>query len=108
MSKKKTVVINKQINKMDINEFVEKGFLQEVNRLFFHPLGMALEVTENKGEHNLSGIWDFRDDPEGVFYTEKTIKKSKINHVEKLRKSKVKTRKNTVGIKVNSEGIQLE
>ncbi len=27
---------------IDIREFVEEGFLQEANRLFFHPLGLAL------------------------------------------------------------------
>ena len=33
-----------KIKRMSINEFQKKGFLQEANRLFFHPLGMALEV----------------------------------------------------------------
>ena len=31
--------------KISIKEFREKGFLQEVNRIFFHPLGLALEVN---------------------------------------------------------------
>jgi len=60
--------------KMDIKEFCGLGLLQEVNRLFFHPMGLALEVTADKTEdggfenYNLSGIWDHRDDPEGIFF----------------------------------------
>jgi len=30
---------------IDIKEFQELGFLQEANRQFFHPHGLALEVT---------------------------------------------------------------
>lgn len=30
---------------LDINEFVDGGYLQEVNRQLLHPLGLALEVT---------------------------------------------------------------
>jgi len=59
------------IKKMDIKEFQEKGFLQEVNRLFFHPLGLALEVIIDDDEsYRLGGIWDYREDPEGIFYAE--------------------------------------
>ena len=29
---------------IDIKEFKDKGYLQEVNRRFFHPLGLALEI----------------------------------------------------------------
>ncbi len=30
---------------LDLKEFVETGYLQEANRLFFHPLGLALAVS---------------------------------------------------------------
>lgn len=58
------------IKRIDIKEFREKGFLQEANRLFFHPLGLALEVQvdENTGKETLGGIWDYREDPEGMIY----------------------------------------
>jgi hypothetical protein len=84
------------IKHMDIGEFVDAGYLQEVNRRFFHPLGLALEVTEcdscggvgynrpsdiPESEYNkwkctdcdgkgqwISGVWDYRDDPEGVLF----------------------------------------
>jgi hypothetical protein len=32
-------------NKINIKEFREKGYLQEANRRFFHPLGLALSVA---------------------------------------------------------------
>ena len=47
-----------------IKEFREKGYLQEVNRLFFHPLGLALSVSVENGEETISGVLDFRDDDE--------------------------------------------
>jgi hypothetical protein len=54
---------------MDIAEFRRLGYLQEANRLFFHPLGLALEVVrEEDGRESLSGIWDFREDPEGLAF----------------------------------------
>lgn len=57
------------IVRMDIAEFREKGYLQEVNRLFLHPLGMALEVMiMPDGTEHLGGVWDYRDDPEGMAY----------------------------------------
>lgn len=57
------------IKYMDIKEFREGGFLQEVNRSFFHPLGLALEIRiDDNGAYSLGGIWDYRDDPEGIYY----------------------------------------
>lgn len=111
------------IKRMPIREFKDLGFLQEANRQFFHPHGLALEITRITEEdatdgarpplHNvalgapefellqriladsalrasstldrlrqlveqatrydvddafLSGVWDYRDDPEGVLY----------------------------------------
>lgn len=68
---------------MDLEEFVDGGFLQEVNRQFFHPLGLALAVardagsgTEPGGSFHLVGIWDQRDDPEGIFHGEVDAEKA--------------------------------
>ena len=33
-----------KIKRIDIKKFAEMGFLQEANRKFFHPLGLALEI----------------------------------------------------------------
>jgi hypothetical protein len=57
------------VKHMDIAEFRSKGYLQELNRRFLHPLGLALEVViEEDGSERLGGIWDYRDDPEGIWY----------------------------------------
>ena len=61
-------ILNQKIKKIDISEFRKLGYLQEVNRRFFHPLGLALEVVINDNNETLGGIWDFRDDPEGIRY----------------------------------------
>lgn len=86
--------MTEEIKRMDIKEFREKGFLQEANRKFFHPLGLALEVIvdEETGEESLGGVWDYSDDGEGMFYAVGVIKEEKIDYVESLRKSKLNNR----------------
>jgi hypothetical protein len=56
---------------LDITEFRLTGLLQEVNRQFFHPIGLALYVhIDDEGVTKLGGIWK-DDDPEGwVFGTD--------------------------------------
>lgn len=73
----------KDIKHMDIKEFVERGFLQEANRLFFHPHGLALEVFVTDDGMKLAGIWDSRDDPEGIVFDDLTTEeaKAKAKHV---------------------------
>lgn len=57
------------IKKITIKEFREKGYLQEVNRKFLHPLGLALEViVDENGDEFLGGIWDYRDSDVGIYY----------------------------------------
>lgn len=59
---------------IDIKEFCEKGYLQEVNRQFFHPLGLALEVTvEDDGTEYISGVHDMRDDPAGYAFADEFL-----------------------------------
>lgn len=58
-----------EIRRINITEFRDLGFLQEANRLFFHPRGLALEVVvEDDGTERLGGVWDYRDDPEGMAF----------------------------------------
>lgn len=52
-----------------IAEFRERGYLQELNRRFLHPLGMALAVQRNDdGTVELACVWDERDDAEGLVF----------------------------------------
>jgi hypothetical protein len=58
-----------EVKRIDIAEFRRLGFLQEANRQFFHPHGLALEVNvEEDGTETLGGVWDYRDDPEGIIF----------------------------------------
>jgi hypothetical protein len=57
------------IKRMSISEFHDLGYLQEANRRFFHPLGLALEIVKlEDGTESLGGIWDYRCDPEGMYF----------------------------------------
>ena len=70
----------KAIKYMDIKEFREKGYLQEVNRQFLHPLGLALEVRQDiDGSERLGKIWDYRKDKEGIYYNLKNSTQERIN-----------------------------
>lgn len=111
---------------IDIAEFQKLGYLQEANRLFFHPHGLALEVTVVDegglrpddpiiesieaaldevrpdvgnadfakqlaaalypvGSKFLSGVWDDRDDPEGVYFGDEKATKAAEPKRERLR-----------------------
>lgn len=76
------------IKRMDIKEFREVGFLQEANREFFHPLGLALEIEEHAdGTMTLGGVWDYRDDPEGMVYAPGVLDPAKVEAVDQERRS---------------------
>lgn len=68
------------IKRIDIKEFRESGYLQELNRKFLHPLGLALEVVVGEnGNERLGGIWDYRDDEEGIHYDIKNSDPERIS-----------------------------
>lgn len=55
------------IKYMDLDEFKNLGYLQELNRQFLHPRGLALEMAvDDEGQWHFGGVWDYRDDPEGI------------------------------------------
>lgn len=54
---------------MEIKEFREKGYLQEINRRFLHPIGLALMVeVDDDGHEIINGIIDNRDEIDGMYY----------------------------------------
>jgi hypothetical protein len=88
------------IKYVNIKEFRETGYLQELNRSFLHPLGMALEIkVDDDGNETLGGIWDYREDDEGIHYGEafpdskKALEKAKqvrdIFHERALKRHKI-------------------
>ena len=67
------------MKELDAKEFRDLGLLQEVNRRFFHPLGLAMfvNIDEETGKDTIGGIYDERHDPEGFFYGDIDIEKVK-------------------------------
>src|SRR5580765_892416 len=83
---KKLAPPDDDIKRIDIKEFRELGFLQEVNRMFLHPLGLALEVTvEEDGSEHLGGVWDYREDPEGMIFGDAMLDPEKQLNVDRER-----------------------
>jgi hypothetical protein len=69
------------IKRIDIKEFRENGYLQELNRRFLHPLGLALEIIQDEdGTEKLGGIWDYRNDEEGIYYDLANSDEERINN----------------------------
>ncbi len=72
------------IKRMDIKEFREKGYLQELNRRFLHPLGLALEIIVEGDKEKIGGIWDYREDKEGILYD---ISSSEQDRLERFKRN---------------------
>lgn len=76
-----------EIKRMEIKEFRELGLLQEVNRLFLHPMGLALETITNsnsEGSERFCRIRDNRNNPEGMMFADNIIDLEKVKRVKAL------------------------
>lgn len=73
-----------EIKHIDLQEFRDSGFLQEANRLFFHPRGLAMSIEVDDDGHvaALGDIWDYREDPEGIAYGDDQMTEEKAQLVE--------------------------
>jgi len=61
--------MDEKINYITVEEFREKGYLQELNRRFLHPLGLALSINiDENGVETFGDIWNYRGDDEGIYY----------------------------------------
>jgi hypothetical protein len=94
-----------EIKRIDIKEFREKGYLFEANRKFFHPLGLALEINiDEDGNESLGGVWDYRDDPEGMLYNDSIMSseaaKTKFDFVATQFEEKAKYRLEKYGFAI--------
>jgi hypothetical protein len=91
--------VRDDIKRMDPAEFQSEGYLQEVNRRFLHPLGLALEVVRHDdGMITLGGIWDYRDDPEGISFGDDVA--AKAAHIDSLWASRLPARTAALGYMV--------
>jgi len=91
-------VFMSEIKRMDIKDFREMGLLAELNRTFLHPLGLALEIdVEKDGTEKLGGIWDYRNDPEGMLYAVADFPTEKIKKAQEFIKQKHEQRMKALG-----------
>lgn len=83
---------------IDLQEFVDEGYLLELNRVVLHPLGLALVLDRaDDGTLSIAGIGDARDDPEGVTFTWEPGDVEKIRNVERLWDARVRPRVHAIG-----------
>ncbi len=94
---------------ISLDEFQHLGYLQEANRLFFHRLGLALQITRCKhtgldapgvglprdwtlhahspencpNKSFISGILDCRDDEEGFIFDSKDLEENGVDYAKK-------------------------
>jgi hypothetical protein len=79
-------------------EFRDFGYLQEANRLFFHPLGLALavDVDDNGEVTGIAGVY-VDNDPEGTAYDEGLIDPLKAARVRQVMAGIAEVRKAKFG-----------
>jgi len=107
--------MSEDIKLLTIKEFQELGFLQEANRQFFHPLGLALALyTDDPGVTAMQiNVWDYRNDPEGMFFAptdEETTnwRRERAKYVSELKGSKENLRKELLGSESTIQQIGLD
>jgi hypothetical protein len=90
---------------MDIKEFQEFGYLQELNRQFLHPLGLALEIVidDESGKAKLGRIWDYSEDPEGMIFAKGQIDALKAARVQVAWNEKAEARIKKFGFIIQDE-----
>jgi hypothetical protein len=72
------------IGYMSIDEFQSLGLLHEINRLILHPIGVALEIDGVDGFRYISGVWDGRDDPEGIWFGRDSLSPDKARQAAEV------------------------
>jgi len=83
--------------KMTIKDFIDLGLLQEVNRYFFHPRGLALCASFETGipDPGKLIVLDFLDEPGGVIFD--TVDPEKVKRVQALLSDRKEERKKLYG-----------
>jgi hypothetical protein len=89
------------MKKMPLDEFQKIGLLQEINRQFLHPMGLAL-MFDTRDDNVVTSveIWDARDDPEGILFAPDVINEEKVFKVVEMFEAKRKMREARLGYHV--------
>jgi hypothetical protein len=83
---------------IDPKEFRDLGFVHEINRRLLHPAGLAMFTEfDDDGNAIRLGVFDYRDDPEGVNFGPDTLHPEKAASVDALIAAKAETRKAALG-----------
>lgn len=80
--------------KISGKELLDFGYVQEANRQFFHPLGLAMGVSPSTDE---IFVYDYRDDPEGIIFGENTMSRDKTLAVVAEQAVRNRQRSETLG-----------
>lgn len=91
---------------MKIDEFQNAGYLQEVNRQFLHPLGLALQIKVDPAtrQKSLYAITDNRDDPEGMIFDPELLSLAKAERIEQEMETKAQARLEQLGYVIQPVG----
>lgn len=94
---------------ISVKEFREHGYLQELNRQFLHPLGLALSVEiDDDGNESLGGIWDCREDETGLIFDEDVLDTGKTDAVVTEQKTRHELRKQELGYDIQPVEMEQE
>ena len=96
MTERETKKARPPVKYVPAEELRALGILQEVNRQFFHPLGLALDVlvdSETGKATGLGGIQDHRKSPGGVVFGNSMLSKEKAKAIRDMRKANISERK---------------
>ncbi len=90
------------IKKMDIDEFYKEGYVQELNRQFLHPLGLALYISTDDASSEIKvGVLDDRADPEGIRFSDEIVTaesyKAKANFIKEQQDVRAAARLEALG-----------
>lgn len=93
------------IRRMSVADFRREGFLQELNRQFMHPLGLALEVVvdHETGGERFGLVWDYREDAEGMSFGDGELDAASAARgveIAALRARKAEARRRLLGYEV--------
>lgn len=94
MSERKGIVY------MPVRDFIDLGYLQEVNRRLLHPAGLAMALHAPSDEltnQTVLQIWDCRSDPEGMLFAPGEISPLKVHSVDQEIMRHFKPRINVMG-----------